>query len=56
MFNPIVTTMKIKGHSTDGVPLLIKKTVLVWYINILENLKKGGEKVGDSSCFRLPKS
>lgn len=56
MFSPIVKTVKIKGHSTDGVPLLIKKTVLVWYIDTLENLKKGGEKSGDSSCFRLPKS
>lgn len=33
-----------------------KKTVLVWYIDTLENLKKGGEKAGESSCFRLPKS
>lgn len=42
MFYPIVTTVKIKGHSTDGVPLLIQKPVLVGYINILENLKKWG--------------
>lgn len=41
MFYPIVTTVKIKGHSTDGVPLLIQNTVLMWYIDILENLRKG---------------